>query len=308
MKKVFLTLFLCLLFSGLAYAKKAPADATVQRLIDTNKIYIGMSAYEMSSLIPGFKLVDAGFGGEGGWAHNTRFFRNYAFVGWADYNVWDGGRGYYKIFVFEKKDSKKKRGCGRACQNGFKTYKGTATQLKFTNKNKLIAIKDDFKSATEYLLEKEPLANLFLNEILEYENKWGKIFGRGGVSVASRIKPKKKEEQQEAIMFTIKDKRDQCEAIGFKPKTEKFADCVLRLVELDVKKQQSNKIASAQNSGNEALVKQLQRQQYDRGTDALLNLGQQLLNPRTTNSNIYMPQTQRCTIQGFGTFAKMVCR
>ena len=78
MKKVFLTLFLCLLFSGLAYAKKAPADATVQRLIDTNKIYIGMSAYEMSSLIPGFKLVDAGFGGEGGWAHNTRFFRNYA--------------------------------------------------------------------------------------------------------------------------------------------------------------------------------------------------------------------------------------
>jgi len=118
----------------------------------------------------------------------------------------------------------------------------------------------------------------------------------------------KQEAQQEAIMFTIKDKREQCEAIGFKPETEKFADCVLRLVELDVKKQQSNKIANAQNSGNDALVKQLQRQQYDRGTDALLNLGQQLLNPRTTNSNIYMPQTQRCTIQGFGTFAKIVCR
>ena len=110
------------------------------------------------------------------------------------------------------------------------------------------------------------------------------------------------------LSFTIKDKKEQCEVIGFKPETEKFADCVLRLVELDVKKQQSNKIASAQNSGNEALVKQLQRQQYDRGTDALLNLGQQLLYPRTTNSNIYMPQTQRCTLQGFGTFAKMVCR
>ena len=115
-------------------------------------------------------------------------------------------------------------------------------------------------------------------------------------------------QKKQEIMFTIKDKREQCEAIGFKPETEKFADCVLRLVELDVKKQQSNKIAQAQQSGNDALVKQLQRQQYDRGTDALLNLGQQLLNPGTTNSNIYMPQTQRCTIQGFGTFAKMVCR
>jgi len=115
------------------------------------------------------------------------------------------------------------------------------------------------------------------------------------------------EDKQDEIMFTIKDKREQCEAIGFKPETEKFADCVLRLVELDVKKQQSNKIAQAQQSGNDALVKQLQRQQYDRGTDALLNLGQQLLNPGTTNSNIYMPQTQRCTIQGFGSFAKMVC-
>ena len=110
------------------------------------------------------------------------------------------------------------------------------------------------------------------------------------------------------ISFNIKQKKEQCTAIGFKPETEKFADCVLRLVELDIKQQQSNKIATAQNSGNDALVKQLQRQQYDRGTDALLNLGQQLLNPGTTNSNVYMPQTQRCTIQGFGTFAKMVCR
>ena len=102
------------------------------------------------------------------------------------------------------------------------------------------------------------------------------------------------------ITFNIKEKKEQCEAIGFKPETEKFADCVLRLVELDVKQQQSEKIAQAQNSGNDALVKQLQKQQYDRGTDALLNLGQQLLNPKKTNSNIYMPKTQRCTIQGFG--------
>ncbi|MDC1236381.1 hypothetical protein N8Z82_00890 [Pelagibacteraceae bacterium] len=85
------------------------------------------------------------------------------------------------------------------------------------------------------------------------------------------------------ISFTIKDKKEQCAVIGFKPETDKFADCVLRLVELDVKKQQSNKIANAQNSGNEALVKQLQRQEYDRGTDALLNLGQQLLQPKSSS-------------------------
>ena len=32
------------------------------------------------------------------------------------------------------------------------------------------------------------------------------------------------------ISFTIKDKKEQCAAIGFKPATDKFADCVLRLV------------------------------------------------------------------------------
>ena len=110
------------------------------------------------------------------------------------------------------------------------------------------------------------------------------------------------------IMFTIKDKREQCEAIGFKPETEKFADCVLRLVELDVKQQSQNQIAVAQNNGNDALVKQLKRQNEIQSSQALINLGQQLMNPKRYNSNIYMPQTQRCTIQGFGTFAKMVCR
>ena len=34
------------------------------------------------------------------------------------------------------------------------------------------------------------------------------------------------------LTFTIKDKKEQCTAIGFEPATEKFADCVLRLVEL----------------------------------------------------------------------------
>ena len=116
------------------------------------------------------------------------------------------------------------------------------------------------------------------------------------------------EQQQNAIMFTIKDKREQCEAIGFKPETDKFADCVLRLVELDVKKQQDQKIASAKSSGNLAVANQLQQMRNDNSSRYLMDLGQQLLKPKQYNSNIYMPQTQRCTIQGFGSFAKMICR
>ena len=114
--------------------------------------------------------------------------------------------------------------------------------------------------------------------------------------------------KDEAIMFNIKVKREQCEAIGFKPETEKFADCVLRLVELDVKQQTQNQIAVAQNNGNDALVKQLKRQSDLQSSQALIDLGQQLMNPKRYNSNIYMPQTQRCTMQGFGTFATMRCR
>lgn len=110
------------------------------------------------------------------------------------------------------------------------------------------------------------------------------------------------------IMFTIKDKREQCEAIGFKPETEKFADCVLRLVELDVKQQTQNQITVAQNNGNDALVKQLERQNNLQLSQSLMNLGQQLMNPTQYNSNIYMPQTTRCTMQGFGAFATMRCR
>ena len=113
---------------------------------------------------------------------------------------------------------------------------------------------------------------------------------------------------QKEMMFTINDKREQCEAIGFKPETEKFADCVLRLVELDIKKQQQTQVTVAQNNGNDALVKQLERQNDIQSSKALIDLGQQLMNPKRYNSNIYMPQTQRCTVQGFGSFSSVTCR
>ena len=99
-----------------------------------------------------------------------------------------------------------------------------------------------------------------------------------------------KESNPKTINFTIKDKKEQCEVIGFKPQTEKFADCVLRLVELDVKKQQSNVALSNNNSTNNAIAKQLEiqnkqleRQRYDEGTKFLFDLSRQLSQPKSSS-------------------------
>ena len=152
---------------------------------------------------------------------------------------------------------------------------------------------------------------VFKNRITMYDCKSNNnkinLSSAGSVDIKSK-NILQNEKNHQAIMFTIKDKREQCEAIGFKPETDKFADCVLRLVELDVKKQQDQKIASAKNSGNLAVANQLQQMRNDNSSRYLMDLGQQLLKPKQYNSNIYMPQTQRCTIQGFGSFAKMICR
>lgn len=95
------------------------------------------------------------------------------------------------------------------------------------------------------------------------------------------------------ITFTINDKKEQCEVIGFTPKTEKFADCVLRLVELDVKRQQSNSTTlnnSSNNNSNNAVAEQLEiqnkilkQQQYDRDTQFLLDLSRQLSQPSASS-------------------------
>ena len=99
-----------------------------------------------------------------------------------------------------------------------------------------------------------------------------------------------KEANTETINFTIKDKREQCEAIGYKPETEKFADCVLRLVELDVKKQKSNVVLNNSNVSNNAIAKQLEiqnnqlkRQRYDEGTKFLFDLSRQLSQPKSSS-------------------------
>ena len=106
------------------------------------------------------------------------------------------------------------------------------------------------------------------------------------------------------ITFTIKDKKKQCEAIGFVTATEKFADCVLRLVELDVKTQQANQIALAQSQGNQQVVTQLQNQRNDQSSQAFIDLGLKLLSPQSTVS---APSTSTCRVIGSGAYKTVKC-
>ena len=111
-----------------------------------------------------------------------------------------------------------------------------------------------------------------------------------------------------SLSFNLAEKKQQCEVIGFTPKTEKFADCVLKLVELDIKTQADNQINVAQNSGNTQIANELQQMRNTSNSQYLMDLGQQLLKPQQFNSNVYLPQTKTCTVQGFGSFSKVRCR
>ena len=292
MKKLLGILVLGLLLSGCT--THAPEKKLLNSLLDT-KIKVGMGADEFYNLIPGLPPVDAAFAGEGGWAYETRKFENYAFVGWVDYNMWGGGRGYDKIFVFEKKDKEKKDDL----------YYNKGTTLKFTNNNKLVAIKDNFREATEFILDKEPSAISFLNQITKYENsRAGAIFGKEDIVKVESKTTTSNTIATPDIEFTIKDKKEQCTAIGYAPATEKFADCVLRLVELDVKAQQAAQIALAQSQGNQQLAEQLKKQNNSQSSDAFINLGLKLLSPQSTVS---APSTSTCRVIGSGAYKTVNC-
>ena len=125
-------------------------------------------------------------------------------------------------------------------------------------------------------------------------------------------KIKKEEEQKQRaeakasgdLTFTIKDKKEQCTAIGYAPATEKFADCVLRLVELDVKSQQTAQIALAQSQGNQQVAEQLKKQNNSRSSDAFIDLGLKLLSPQSTVS---APSTSTCRVIGSGAYKTVNC-
>ena len=128
---------------------------------------------------------------------------------------------------------------------------------------------------------------------------------------AKLLETKQKEQKQRAeakasgdLTFTIKDKKEQCTAIGFELATEKFADCVLRLVELDVKSQQATQIALAQSQGNQQVAEQLKKQNNSRSSDAFINFGLKLLSPQSTVS---APTTSTCRVIGSGAYKTVNC-
>ena len=92
--------------------------------------------------------------------------------------------------------------------------------------------------------------------------------------------------QSAGISFTIKDKKEDCKAIGFKPNTEKFADCVLKLVELDVKRKVNDPSMTSQSQANQQIANELKRQNNLRQSQFLMNLSQQLLTPSSPASNM----------------------
>ena len=112
------------------------------------------------------------------------------------------------------------------------------------------------------------------------------------------------EKKKNEITFTINDKKEQCEAIGFTPQTEKFADCVLRLVELDVKSQQQKQIELAISQGNQQVANELKAQRNQQSGEYLMNLSQQLLTPTAPAS---LPTTRNCSVRGTGVYKRVTC-
>ncbi len=125
------------------------------------------------------------------------------------------------------------------------------------------------------------------------------------LELISKDKNKRKGETLEFnsnITFNISQKKDQCTAIGFEPKSEKFADCVLRLVELDIKNQQTEQM---NNTQKEIAKNQNKSESNKFMSNALLNLGQELMQP---NSNIYNSNTRNCSVRkSFGNTSTVTC-
>ena len=261
MKKILGIIILGLFLHGCA--TQAPSTNEINNLIE-NKIKIGMSSsdfYNLSSAKPITPCTSSG-SGLSYLCDYTVKIQNYAFVIWNDYNFNDGGRGYEKVFIFEKKQK----------------------YFDFRNNNKLIAIKNNLTEASRYLIDKDPYAKTLLAEVHKWESESQETLNRPKETDTTKVKD---------ITFDLDMKKKQCLAIGYTSSTDKFADCVLRLVELDVKEQLANKISLAQSQGNKKISDELKKQRNSQQGDYLIELGQKLLNPQSK-----VQRSKTCTVSG----------
>jgi hypothetical protein len=270
-KKLFLSILVaCLLLSGNAYAE--PNKNAQKELIANNIIYIDMNMKEFS------KIMKTKLGASLFW---NSVEKKHAFYG-ANQAFGDDIDTMWYSFELINKNEKKRYG-----------FKWGIKLKKF----KLTKIWDDPIKGYDYHIKLSDNStdkqSLITEKSIIQNNK-------------NYLASKKIEDEKitQDLTFTIKDKKEQCTAIGFAPATEKFADCVLRLVELDVKSQQAAQIALAQSQGNLQVAEQLKKQNNSRSSDAFIDFGLKLLSPQSTVS---APSTSTCRVIGSGAYKTVNC-
>tara|TARA_R110000796_G_scaffold11432_1_gene37939 strand:- start:562 stop:1317 length:756 start_codon:yes stop_codon:yes gene_type:complete len=185
----------------------------------------------------------------------------------------------------------------------FRTKRPAFRQSKLDKEYKKKGLRPKSHRIFEYICSNEyisisPSFVLSAGEKIEHDFSYYNVNSSNNNNTASSSNS-----QSAGITFTIKDKKEQCAAIGFKPATDKFADCVLRLVELDLKKQINNPTVVAQDSGNQAIVNELKRSNNMKQSQFLMNLSNQLLNPSSPASSM---SSSSCTVRG-GAIKKINC-
>jgi hypothetical protein len=268
MQKLFGIIIIGMLLQGCA---TAPSSTVQNQLIKTNKINLGMNYEDLKNILGGMTST---------WPY--RQSENYLYMYGAPNN------SETNFYAFEAIDAKK-------AKDGFNFWTGS-----FDAKNyKLTKIyKDKVKLLDFYISKTNNSEEL---KLLSVWKDWA--INEKKYKAKNDINTSIDTVTNTDINFTIDDKKEQCTAIGFEPATEKFADCVLRLVELDVKSQQATQIALAQSQGNQQVANQLKKQSNDQSSQYFLDLGQKLLNPQSTVS---APSTSTCRVTG-GIYKTVSC-
>ena len=107
--------------------------------------------------------------------------------------------------------------------------------------------------------------------------------------------PKYTKNNNKNLSFTLFDKKENCIEIGYSPSSNEFANCVLKLVELDLKSQFNEESIKFKTAENKEIVSQLKNQNNLIQSKFLYDLSQQLLN---SNSKAGSNNVTSCTVTG----------
>ena len=269
MRKVVAALFVGLLWSSIltqsAYSKKVGSSAEQDALINSGQIYLGISYRAFGKVA-----------GNTSWGIQIYTSSENIQVSVQDTN----------IYVFKKNQKEKWH------KAGFTSNDPKLIGI-FNNQD----IQKNWRDAKDLVKKNEGSiswhhknAKHARKAIINLDNSvFGKkiiVKNKNKMNVSKEYSEEYSTTQSAGISFTIKDKKEDCKAIGFKPNTEKFADCVLKLVELDVKRKVNDPSMASQSQANQQVANELKRQNNLRQSQFLMNLSQQLLTPSSPASNM----------------------